>query len=161
MPNIKKRLNEIVEDIEKNIKNKDDLEYIKSQIYNISLLFLDELDKVVETHLGRLNVLLEREKRLTRRVENMEIVVKSLERDMRMSENISEDNDFEILCPYCNTEFVEDFSNGFKHEVRCPECDNIIELDWNENGGCSCEHEFDEECQEDDEEENNENEDDM
>ena len=74
MPNIKKRLNEIVEDIEKNIKNKDDLEYIKSQIYNISLLFLDELDKVVETHLGRLNVLLEREKRLTRRVENMEIV---------------------------------------------------------------------------------------
>ena len=46
MSNIKKRFNEIIADLDKNIKNKEDLEYIKSQVYNIALLFLDEIDNL-------------------------------------------------------------------------------------------------------------------
>lgn len=159
MSNLKKRLNEILADLENNIQNKEDLDYIKSQVYNISLLFLDEIDKIAELNLGRLNVMLDREKELSKRVATMEKVIKSIEKELY----VSPECDFEILCPYCNTEFVEDFTNGFKHEVRCPECDNIIELDWHEDDECSCGHECNGECSEDDEEEenNNENEDDM
>ncbi len=173
MSNLKKRFNEILQDIEKNIKNKEDLDYIKSQVYNISLLFLDEIDKLAELNLGRLNVMIDREKELTKRIATMEKVINNIEKEMY----ISPECDFEIICPYCNTEFTEDFSDGFKHEVRCPECDNLIELDWHDEG-CGCEHECNGECdeceddkdnddnyEEDDEDleedENNENEDDM
>ena len=68
MSNIKKRFNEIIADLDKNIKNKEDLEYIKSQVYNIALLFLDEIDKLAELNLGRLNTMLDREKELGKRI---------------------------------------------------------------------------------------------
>ena len=49
--------------------------------------------------------------------------------------------DFEIVCPYCEHEFVIDTSED-KTEIKCPECKNIIELDWSgnlddEDDGCS------------------------
>ena len=154
MANLKKKLNEILEDLEKNIKNKEDLEYVKSQVYNISLLFLDEIDKLAELNLGRLNVMIDREKELSKRIAAMEKMISTIEKEMY----ISPECDFEITCPYCNTEFVEEFTDGMKKEVRCPECDNLIELDWNED--CSCNHDS---CDDEEIEENNQedNEDDM
>ena len=67
MSDLKKKFSAIIADIEKNIKNKEDLDYVKSQVYNISMLFLDELDKLAEINLGRLNVLIEREKELSKK----------------------------------------------------------------------------------------------
>ncbi len=129
MTDLKKRFNAILQDIEKNVNNKEDLDYVKTQVYNISLLFLDELDKLAEINLNRLNTMINREKELETKIENMEKIISNLEKEIYSSDD---DTDFEIVCPYCNSEFVEDFRNGLKHEVRCPECDNIIELDWNE-----------------------------
>ncbi|MCI8519751.1 MAG: hypothetical protein HFJ51_06980 [Clostridia bacterium] len=74
--------------------------------------------------------------------------------------------DFEIVCPYCNAEFISDISDDPSEELRCPECGNLIEVDWHEcedgcdhncGGDCSCDHCEDEEV--DDYEE--EDEDDM
>lgn len=129
MTDLKKRFNNILQDIEKNVTNKEDLDYIKTQVYNISLLFLDELDKLAEINLNRLNTMVDREKELEAKIESMEKIIDKLEKEVYSSD---EDSDFEIVCPYCNSEFIEDFSNGIKYEVRCPECDNVIELDWNE-----------------------------
>ena len=129
MTDLKKRFNNILQDIEKNVTNKQDLDYIKTQVYNISLLFLDELDKLAEINLNRLNTMVDREKELEAKIESMEKIIDKLEKEVYSSD---EDSDFEIVCPYCNSEFIEDFSNGIKYEVRCPECDNVIELDWNE-----------------------------
>ena len=129
MTDLKKRFNNILQDIEKNVTNKQDLDYIKIQVYNISLLFLDELDKLAEINLNRLNTMVDREKELEAKIESMEKIIDKLEKEVYSSD---EDSDFEIVCPYCNSEFIEDFSNGIKYEVRCPECDNVIELDWNE-----------------------------
>lgn len=165
MANLKKRFNEIIGELEKNIKNKEDLDYIKSQVYNISLLFLDEMDKLAELNLDRLNVMIDREKELGKRIASMEKVISNIEKEMY----ISPECDFEIICPYCNTEFVEDFTDGMKHEVRCPECENLIELDWHDDEECSCTHECHGECDEcgdsckedNDEDEMDENEDDM
>jgi len=162
MANLKKRFNEIIQDLEKNIKNKEDLDYIKSQVYNISLLFLDEMDKLAELNLDRLNVMIDREKELGKRIASMEKVINNIEKEMY----ISPECDFEIVCPYCNAEFVEDFTDGMKHEVRCPECDNLIELDWNDDEECSCGHNCNEECncdecEEEESEDAEDNEDDM
>ena len=156
MANLKKKLNDILKDIEDNIKNKEDLEYVKSQIYNISILFLDEIDKIAELNLGRLNVMIDREKELSKKIASMEKVIEEIEKEMY----ISPDYDFAITCPYCNEEFVEDFTDGMKSEVRCPECDNIIELDWHDDeDGCD-KHDCNGDCEDCDDEEVND-EDDM
>ena len=55
----------------------------------------------------------------------MQQVIDNIEKDI-----YSEDGfDFEIVCPYCENEFIIDVDEN-KTEVKCPECQNIIELDW-------------------------------
>lgn len=57
------------------------------------------------------------------------------------------DDGFEITCPYCNFDFYADVDENF-NEIKCPECENSIELDWSGNPddtsdfGCggSCSH---------------------
>ena len=148
MSDLKEKLNEIMNDFDKNIKNKEDLEYIKSQVYNISALFLDEMDKLAEINLQRLNVLNDREKELAKRVADVEKAMDMIKKEMFVE---PEECDFEIVCPYCNEVFVEDFTDGIKNEIKCPECDNVIELDWHEEDecGCGCEHDCDCGCGDD------------
>ncbi len=145
MADLKKKLNAILSDLDKNVKDKEDLEYVKSQIYNISMLFLDEIDKLAELNLGRLNVMIDKEKELSKRISAMEKVMKNIEKEIYITED---DMDFTIQCPYCNAEFVEDFTDGFKHEVKCPECDNVVQLEWYQDEECDCghEHNCDGEC---------------
>lgn len=132
MSNLKKKFNAIITDLEQNIQNKEDLDYIKSQVYNIALIFLEEVDKLTELSFDRLNVMIDREKELSKKVAKMEKMMNNLEKEVF----VSSDCDFEIICPYCNTEFIEEFESGIEHEVKCPECGNSIELDWHEDGGC-------------------------
>lgn len=40
--------------------------------------------------------------------------------------------DFEIVCPYCDNEFLIDI-NGENSKIECPKCNNVIELDWSGN----------------------------
>lgn len=83
-----------------------------------------------------------------------------------------EDYDFEIVCPYCNHEFVADIEDELKEEIECPECHNKIELDWDgedddccSGGCCGCGHHdecgSDEEDSDTDSEEKDNNDDDM
>ena len=43
--------------------------------------------------------------------------------------------DIEIVCPYCNYQFETEFDENQK-EVKCPECNNVIELDWSCDDDC-------------------------
>ena len=76
----------------------------------------------------------------------------------------NDDFEFEIVCPYCDAEFAIKFEsiNEDFNQIKCPECNNIIELDWTEEdeedgmcqGHCSGCHG----CSEEIEENNNEQE---
>ena len=138
MSNLKKRFNLIIEELEQNIKNKEDLEYIKSQIYNIAIIFLDELDKLVELNFNRLNVMIDREKELAGKISKMEKILSEIEKEVYAPED--NDCDFEIICPYCNTEFIVDLESGMENEVKCPDCGNSIELDWHDDECCGHSH---------------------
>ena len=139
MADLQANFKNIMNDLEENIKNKEDLEYIKTQIYNISTLFLDELDRLADLNMNKLDTLIAKYKNIDERIQKLENSVNHIEKDIY----VEEDYDFGITCPYCNYEFNVDFTNGVKKEVNCPECNNMIELDWNEdeqtscNGGCS------------------------
>lgn len=82
--------------------------------------------------------ILEKIEILTNKVENIEKRQRIIEDKINqihnsvsgIEEDIYDDGfELEIICPYCNTEFVADVES--KSEVKCPECQNIIELDWN------------------------------
>lgn len=132
MADLQTNFKNIMKDLEENIKNKEDLDYIKTQIYNISVLFLDELDKLADLNMNKIDTLITRYKDINERIQKVEASVNHIEKDIYMEEGY----DFEIACPYCNYEFAVDFEDGVKKEVTCPECKNVIELDWNEEEHC-------------------------
>ena len=127
-----------LKDMEENIKNKEDLEYIKKrfeQLYN-QIESSSSNNKIAEME-NKLKDLENKQNEIDEKVSN-------IEKDIYSEEGF----DFEIVCPYCNYEFVIDVDEE-KTEVECPECKNIIELDWSGdldddhlgcNGGCSSCH---------------------
>ena len=73
-----------------------------------------------------------------KKLQKMQQVLDNIEQDIYSDEGF----DFEIVCPYCDYEFVIDVDDN-KTEIKCPKCDNIIELNWSGNleddidqGGC-------------------------
>ena len=145
MSNLNVKFKKILEELEQNIQNKEDLEYIKVQIFNLYNLFIDEINRIEDMTATRMETIAGSQAILQEKVETLENEIKSLEKELY----IDEESDFSITCPYCNNEFIVD-SEELKDEIECPECNNIIELDWgddcNECGhdGCShCNHDED------------------
>ena len=90
-----------------------------------------KLEQQIETLLGEVKELKENQKIMTNKIEKMQQVIDHIESDIYSDEGF----DFEIVCPYCENEFVID-ANEDKNEVECPECKNVIELDWSCDGEC-------------------------
>lgn len=140
----------IISEIEGKISNPDELEFVKEKVSELSMVFMDIIDSLTEKADEKIRQIEEKQKQIEDKMSQVESVVNEIESDIY--EEDDGNFDFEIVCPYCNYEFVAEI-NG-KNEITCPECNNIIELDWNEEddesclGHCSgchgCEEEFDE-----------------
>jgi DNA replicative helicase MCM subunit Mcm2 (Cdc46/Mcm family) len=140
MSRIQDDFNAIIAKIEERITDEDELNFIKQQIADISMLYITEINRLNEKFEERLNLLAEKQKILEEKQERLDKVVDNMEKELFVED---EEYDFEIVCPYCNHEFVTDIGSSIK-EVECPECHNKIELDWNEEdeeacgGHCGC-----------------------
>ena len=125
MGKLKNEYKSFLDDIEKNIKNKEDLEYIKARFASFLDVVLEQIDYIADYKQEEISKLEETQNRLNEQVEKMQQVINNIEKDI-----YSEDGfDFEIVCPYCNHEFIIDVDEE-KTEITCPECENVIELDW-------------------------------
>lgn len=135
MANLNVKFKKILEDLEENISNKEDLEYIKTQIFNLYNIFFEEINRIEEMTASRMETVAGMQAVLQEKVEKLENELNSIEKELYIDD---EDSDFSITCPYCNNEFIVD-SDELKNEVECPECSNIIELDWgsDDESGCS------------------------
>ena len=136
MAELNVKFKQILNDIEENIKNKEDLEYIKTQIFKLYNLFFDEMDRIEEMAATRMQTIAGTQSALQQKVEKLENKLNSMEKELFIDD---EESDFSITCPYCNCEFIVDYDE-LKEEIECPECSNIIELDWgndNEPQGCT------------------------
>ena len=118
---LNKKFKEVIKNLEQNITDREDLAYSKSQITELAMTFIDELDRIENSYKSK--------------IEACEIRINSLEESINRLENDLFDEDYDdtdlehIKCPYCNTNFFIEFDNT-KKEVKCPDCKNIIELDW-------------------------------
>lgn len=125
---ISKKYKEVIKNLEENIDSKRDLEYAKGQISDLTVLYIDELTKVIEKFEKKIQS-------FDNRVSNIERDVKNIEDEIYSEQQIEEEDamlDLEpIKCPYCDFKFLIEY-NISRNEIKCPECDNLIELDWEE-----------------------------
>ena len=147
----------ILKDIDKNISNEDEKQYVFKKVSELSALYMDIMDRITGVNSKRMEEIEKYQDEMEKKLDKVKGAVDLIKKDIYEDE----DYDFEIICPYCNHEFVADVEEELKEEIECPECHNIIELDWDGedeecNGHCSsCGHHH--EC---DEDEDNKNEDD-
>ena len=119
MSELSKKYQEIISELDNRIENKDDLVFVKDRISQISIIFIDLIERmsgVVENKISDIES----------KLDNIENTLNSIHEDI-----YNEENEAEIICPYCNNEFYTEISNDIETEVECPECHNIIELDMN------------------------------
>ena len=123
----------IIAEIEKNVSNQEELEFVKEKFLELSTLFMNVIDDLAEKTDKKIQRIEEKQKQIETKISLVEGAVDDIENDIYDEEasiEDMEDFEFEIVCPYCNYEFIADIDN--KNEITCPECHNIIELDWNE-----------------------------
>ena len=160
---LKDEYQKFLEDIEKNIKDPDDLLYIKQRVAAFLDIVLTQMDYLIDYKEDKMAKLEQTQKELNSKLSKMQEVIDNIEKDI-----YSEDGfDFEIVCPYCNYEFVIDMDEN-KTEIQCPECQNIIELDWSGNLDDDAENGCNGDCHgcngcddQENDEDNQDNEDDM
>ncbi len=172
MSGISENYNKILSEIEQKISNPDEREFVKNKVSELMLMFMDIIDKISDVTEMEMNDIEERQKELKLKIDSVANKVSKIEGDIYEDD---ENFDLEIVCPYCNHEFVADLDDedNEKNEVECPECHNIIELDWNEDDdefdgcsgfcggchGCADDH-YNEDLDDEDNFENNSDEDD-
>ena len=152
MSNIKKLVDDFLADLEKNISNKDDLEYVtlRSKIF-ISSMY-DIIEYLFNYKEDKIKAIENIQSALGKKMSNLEKNISEIRQDLELEDydelgieeladlneepidmGIDEDEyDTELVCPYCESEIIVDLSQEMK-ELKCPECNNIIELDWSGN----------------------------
>ena len=168
MADLNKNYNKILSDIQERIDNPKDFEYIKGKFSELIVMFMDTIDKLVENNENQL--------RIEKKVRELQKSMKRIEQDIYIDEDEEDDDDenhdcecgdecefcsdkmhdndyeFEIACPYCGYEFVTGKDANLKDEIECPNCHNVIELDWDDYCDGECD-ECKEHCYEEDAEE--------
>ena len=125
MRKLKNEYKSFLDDIEKNIKNKEDLEYVRQRFGSFLDVVLEEIDYIMDFKQEEMEKLEDTQNQLNEKMNQMQQVLDNIEKDIYAEDGF----DFEIVCPYCNYEFIIDVDEN-KTEIECPECQNVIELDW-------------------------------
>ena len=135
MSDLNKEYRKIIKEIEGKLQDKKELEFVKGKMAELSLLFVDVIDRVTDLADTRLDKVEHSQKEMEKKLERLSTIVDGIEQDIYEEEN-PEGFDFEIVCPYCNNEFVADIDLENKKDIECPECHNLIELDFSGEEGC-------------------------
>lgn len=165
MSDLRNNYQAILKELENHFQDENEKNYVIEKVQELSMMFMDVIDRLTYITDMRIKEVEEKQKDIENKISTVQKAVDGIENDIYEGE---ESYEFEIICPYCNYEFISDINSDTNTEVECPECHNIIELDWNaEDDGCSecshhcaehescgcdsCDEEYDCECEEDNE----------
>ena len=142
LENLRTEFLQFMKDIETNLKDKEDILYTQARAAKMLDVVLQTINDVVDHEEERLF-------KVAEKVEQNEQMLNELKRRMdTVYQDIYDEEEAVVInCPYCGTEFEADIDEYF-YEIKCPECQNSIELDWSGNvdddqeTGCSgnCPH---------------------
>lgn len=120
---ISRKYEEIIKKLEEKINDKELLDFVKKEISELNLLYTENLENIIFKYENKIQ-------KVEIKLENIEKSLSNLEKDFIEE---SQPLDLEpIVCPYCNFNFLIEYDSN-KTEMRCPECDNLISLDWGED----------------------------
>ena len=114
------------EDIEKIVSSDIEILKMKERTLDFFNVMVDEIDEIMDYKVEEIEKLAKRQEEAEKQTEELKQKMKEMLKDI-----YDEYEDFEIVCPYCNHEFSAEI-NETSQEISCPECKNIIELDWSE-----------------------------
>lgn len=137
MSELSNRYQQIMKDLQANIKNENDKELVMNKFQELSMMFMDVIDRLSYLTDIKMKEVEKQQKEIDDRMNKIQKAVDGIESDIYEDDDTYE---FEIVCPYCNHEFVTDINSELNTEVECPECHNLIELDWNGDEDEECEH---------------------
>ena len=124
-----------INDLKDNIKNKEELNYLLDRTEKLFDSIFNELNKYADEEEKKLKELKTKQKRQEKRMDEIETKMEYLDENIdNIYKDIYEEDEgeFKINCPSCNYEFSADIDIHQK-EIYCPECNNIIELDWSDD----------------------------
>ena len=127
LDNLKNEMDSFYKDLDENIKNEDEREYIKIRTSELIEAVIDEIDDLVNLKEETLKEILRKQEQDDRKIQELQKRIDYVYQDI-----YEDEDDFTIECPYCNTEF-DAYVDEDLTEIRCPECSNLIELDWSGN----------------------------
>lgn len=120
---LRNKFKEVIKNLEGNMESKKDLAFAKSQVTELTMVYLDELEKLESIYKQKVAM-------CEHRLDGLEIAMQRLDNEIFQDNDEEEETDLEqIQCPYCNINFFIEFDES-KKEIKCPDCKNIIELDW-------------------------------
>ena len=155
MSELSNKYQEIMNEIDNKITDEEQLNFVKSKISEISIIFIDIIDRMSEIVDEKVHEIENGQKNIEKQLAKVQNAIDIIEKDI-----YEENFETEIVCPYCNNEFFAELNDEEENEIECPECHNIIELDLNADfdeddlgcsgncsscGGCSSEEENNEE----------------
>ena len=127
MSELSKKYREIMDEIENKITDEEKLKFVKSKISEVSVIFIDLIDRMSEIIDERITDIEDGQKNIEKKLTKIETVIDAIDKDIYDES----DTEFEIVCPYCNNEFISEINYEGENEIECPECHNIIEIDIN------------------------------
>lgn len=135
MSNLSDKYTKLLLDIESHISDEKEKRYIMQKIDEIGLIYVELIDRLSKVDDDRISNIEKKEQDIEKRLAKIQETVTLIKNDIYEDDDMY---DFEIVCPYCNHEFVADVEDELKEEIECPECHNIIELDWNDDKCSNC-----------------------
>ena len=135
MSDLNNRYQAILKELEQNIQNEEELQFVKDKFNDLSMMFMDVIDRLTALTDMRIKSIEKTQQEMEHRMEKVQRAVDDIQSDIYEDE---ENYEFEITCPYRNHQFTTDIDAEFNTEVECPECHNTIELDWNDEEEIGC-----------------------
>ena len=132
MSELNNHYQQIIKDLKENISNENEKNFVLNKFQELSMMFMDVIDKLTNLTESRMREIDNQQLEIAERIQEIEGKVQNIENDVYVNEE-PEEYEFEIVCPYCNHEFVADIKDGLNNDIECPECHNIIELECNDD----------------------------
>jgi len=127
LKDLRKEMNEFIEDLKTNIKDSKELDYLLNRTEKLYDTVFSTMEKIMDYKEDEMKELENRQEEQNKKMDDLVLRMKELYNDIYDEDYY----DFEIVCPYCNHAFDANIDENIA-EITCPECENIIELDWND-----------------------------
>ncbi len=165
MSDLSKKYDKILLELKDKIKNPEEYQFVKDKVSELTIMFMDSIDKFIElqNNQEKIENKIKKIQKDIKHIQSDFYVEEDDECNNCNSEcdddecnncncgcdddecdhnNCEYDNDkeceFEIICPYCDYEFIAGNTSKNTDVIECPKCHKMIELDWNDEE-CDCE----------------------